>query len=290
LAAADGEALPRWDPGAHIDLILPNGLERQFSLCSSEADGQWRIAVLREDAGRGGSAWLHDQLEMGASLQVRGPRNHFPLTPAPSYLFIAGGIGITPLLSMIASAQRAATPWRLMYLARSTAHMAFLNEIGSPEEVTLVAADRGERLDVDATIAGCPDDTVVYCCGPERLMSAVLVAAHRLGRAEPHVERFAPLPAAPVTTPNVDFEVELQRSAVCYRIGPADSILGVLEANGHDPDSSCREGTCGTCETGVVAGDIDHRDVVLSDEERRVGATMMICVSRCRGGRLVLDL
>lgn len=278
LRAADGGALPGWSPGAHVDLLLPAG-PRQYSLCGEPADvGVWRIGVLREPGGRGGSAHVHDTLHVGASVRVRGPRNLFPLLPAPRYLFIAGGIGITPILPMLAAA---GSDWELVYGGRSRATMAFLDELADPR-VTVAPEDETGLLDLDGLLGVPRPDTLVYCCGPEPLLAAV---EERCPAAR--VERFTPKPVTGVTT---SFEVELARTGVTLTV-PADrSVLDVAEDAGVTVLSSCAEGTCGTCETPVLAGDIDHRDSVLTDEEREEGDCMMICVSRATSPRLVLDL
>ncbi|QRP43646.1 PDR/VanB family oxidoreductase [Amycolatopsis sp. FDAARGOS 1241] len=281
-----GAALPAWAPGAHLDLVLGPDLVRQYSLCGDPADRSvLQVAVLREPAGRGGSAHVHEKLAGGETLRVRGPRNHFALEPAPRYLFVAGGIGITPLVPMIAAAEAAGAEWRLLYGGRTRASMAFAEELRETygDRVELVPQDERGLLDLDAALAAAPD-AAVYCCGPEPLLAAM---EQRCAPGSLHVERFT---AKPDTEPKAAFEVQLAQSGRTLEV-PADrSILSVVEESGVPVLSSCHEGTCGTCETGVLEGTPDHRDAVLTAAEREAGDVMMICVSRCAGARLVLDL
>ncbi|HCA88493.1 MAG TPA: oxidoreductase [Streptomyces sp.] len=288
-----GEPLPCWEPGAHIDLEFDQHLTRQYSLCGDPADRTaWRVAVLREPDGRGGSAHVHDRLAEGDRVRVRGPRNHFPFEPAARHLFIAGGIGITPLLPMAAAAQAAGTDWQLLYGGRSRSSMAFLDELAAyGDRVTVRPQDEYGLLDLDACLGGGPrEDTLVYVCGPEPLLAAVeerCAAGRRAGALR--TERFhARQPEEPVRAGV--FEVVLARSGVTVRVPPDRSVLRAVEEAGVPVLSSCREGTCGTCETDVLEGVPDHRDSLLTAEERAAGDTMMICVSRSCGPRLVLGL
>ena len=286
-----GAALPPWAPGAHIDLELGPGLVRQYSLCGDPADrGTWRIAVLREAAGRGGSAHVHEALHEGAAVAARGPRNHFPLLPADRYLFIAGGIGITPILPMLAAAGQQGRDWALAYGGRSRASMAFGAELSQRygTRVRLCPQDETGLLDLAAILGQPRPGTLVYCCGPAPLLDAVAEHCARWPDGVLHVERFTPL-AAPAG-PERAFEVELARSGLTLAVPPGASILSVAEAAGVPVLSSCTEGTCGTCETAVLAGTPDHRDTVLTTAERAAGDTMMICVSRSVTPALILDL
>ncbi len=237
-----GADLPPWEPGAHIDLLLGPDLVRQYSLCGDPADRTtWRVAVLRELDGRGGSAFVHDAL--GASVQVRGPRNHFALEPAARYVFVAGGIGITPVLPMLRAADAAGADWRLVYGGRTAASMAFTDELPDGR-VELRPQDEHGLLDLDEILSDVDGTTLVYCCGPGPLLDAVEARcpADRL-----RVERFTPREQ---DGPTSSFEVELAQSGRTLTV-PADrSVLDVLEDAGVDILSSCREGTCGTCETG----------------------------------------
>jgi ferredoxin-NADP reductase len=282
-----GRELPGWEPGAHVDLLLGPGLERQFSLCGDPADrSAWRIAVLRETAGRGGSAYVHEQVGEGGKVRVRGPRNHFRLEPAPRYRFVAGGIGVTPLLPMLAAAEAAGADWTLLYGGRTRASMAFTAELARyGDRVTLAPQDETGLLDLAPVLDDLAEGTLVYCCGPGPLLDAV---EERCPAAALRVERFQPKerPAGG----GEEFEVSLARSGLTVTVPAGVSVLDAVRAAGVEVLYSCTEGTCGTCETDVLEGTPDHRDSVLTEEERAAGDTMMICVSRCRGARLVLDL
>lgn len=288
---SDAGPLPAWEPGAHLDLVLGDGLVRQFSLCGDPADRtRYVVAVLREPAGRGGSAFVHEHLDVGDRLTVRGPRNHFRLVDAAQYLFIAGGIGITPLLPMIRRLAASGARWRLVYGGRSRTSMAYLDELTGLPDVSVCPQDECGLLDLESILGPAPDGCVVYCCGPESLLAAV---EQRCAASWPagalHVERFSPRPieaAEPVTA----FDVECAESGVVVHVPADTSILAAVEAAGISVLSSCQEGTCGTCETVILAGEADHRDSVLSPEEQRAGEVMMICCSRARSPRLVLQL
>lgn len=282
-----GEELPAWEPGAHVDVVLGPGLERQYSLCGDPADREvWRIAVLREPAGRGGSAHVHEQLGQGDKVRVRGPRNHFALKPAPRYRFVAGGIGITPILPMLAEAEARGAEWTLLYGGRTRNSIAFTEELGRyGDRVTVAPQDETGLLDLASVLDDLPEGTLVYCCGPGPLLDAVEA---RCPAGVLHLERFTPKEQE--TGANTEFEVELAQSGRTVTV-PADvSVLDAVRGAGVEVLFSCTEGTCGTCETDVLEGDPDHRDSVLTAEEQQAGETMMICVSRCRGKRLVLDL
>ncbi|WP_196148688.1 PDR/VanB family oxidoreductase [Nocardia bovistercoris] len=293
LQALDTESLPGWDAGSHIDVVVGDGTTRQYSLCGDPTrHDSWRIAVLREESGRGGSRWVHDTVREGDSLRVRGPRNHFRLEPAPRYLFIGGGIGVTPLLPMIAAAEAAGAEWRLAYGGRSSSSMAFLTELECfGERVVFYPHNETGKLDLDRLLATPSRDTLVYCCGPEALLEAVEQKTGHWPAGSLHVERFsARSDTAVAVESDHAFEVELSRSGTVVQV-PADrTVLSVLEEVDADVVSSCAEGTCGSCETIVLAGRPDHRDSVLTDAERAAGDRMMVCVSRCLGSRLVLDL
>ncbi|MCQ4214301.1 PDR/VanB family oxidoreductase [Streptomyces longispororuber] len=280
LRRPDGAPLPGWEPGAHIDLVLGEGLERQYSLCGGDGRS-WRIAVLREAAGRGGSDRVHGELAPGSRVRARGPRNHFRLEPAPAYRFVAGGIGITPILPMLA----AAGEWSLFYGGRSRSSMAFTDEVTTRHPADRVHLCEGP-LDLAAQLAGLRPGELVYACGPESLLAAVeeLVPAAAL-----RTERFTPAAADPGGDDEA-FEVELARSGRTLTVPAGRSVLGTLQDAGVEVLYSCAEGTCGTCETEVLAGEVDHRDSVLTAQERDRNDTMMVCVSRAKGGRLTLDL
>jgi ferredoxin-NADP reductase len=233
---------------------------------------------------------LHDVIAEGEEMVVRGPRNNFPLAHADSYIFIAGGIGITPLLPMISEAERKGLPWKLHYAGKSKSSMAFLAELDRfGNRVALWPKDENKRMDL-SQILGLPQQaTLVYCCGPESLLDGIAEAMKHWPEESLRVERFTPKQLGePVRT--TTFEVELARSQKVITVSPEQSILEAVNAEGVDVLSSCKQGTCGSCETRVIAGTPDHRDSVLSEKAQSVGDTMMICVSRSCGDRLTLDL
>jgi ferredoxin-NADP reductase len=290
LRPLDGPA-PAWGPGAHIDLHLPGSLVRQYSLCGEPSDrDSLRIAVLRERDGRGGSVHLHDRAAVGDVFEVGGPRNNFRLVDAPRYLFIAGGIGITALMPMLEHVRACGLEWDLHYLGRSQSTMAYLNALPlSDPRVTVVAADAARnRWNPGAVLTDVRPGTAIYCCGPERLLNAVEAAAAHWPSGSLHVERFKPRPSEG-PQPRA-FDVELRRSGRVLHVPAEVSVLDVVEEAGILVPSSCREGTCGTCEVMVLEGDPEHRDSVLSAEERAVGDCLMVCVSRASTDRLVIDL
>ncbi|MFJ8813955.1 PDR/VanB family oxidoreductase [Amycolatopsis thermoflava] len=290
LSRPDGGRLPDWTPGAHIDLVLPNGLTRQYSLCGDRWDAHsYRIGVLREPAGRGGSAYVHDRLRPGDRVGVGGPRNNFPLVPSGRYLFVAGGIGITPLLPMIHQADLLGTDWTLLYGGRRRASMAFTDELAAyGDRVHLVPEDEHGLLDLASWLGTPRPGTKVYCCGPAPLLAAVESACRDWPPFSLHVERFTAREQAPAR--DEPFEVELRRTGATVTVTPGISVLEAVRGAGVDVLSSCRQGTCGTCETGVLAGVPDHRDSILADHERAAGEVMFVCVSRSCTDRLVLDL
>ncbi|MFD5750894.1 PDR/VanB family oxidoreductase [Streptomyces sp. NPDC127033] len=295
LRHSGGEPLPQWRPGAHIDLLLDNGQVRTYSLCGDPGDrSSWRIGVLRVPDGRGGSAYVHGTLHAGAPVRVRGPRNNFALRAAGRYLFVAGGIGITPLLPMIAAAEAAGAQWRLLYGGRTLSSMAFLDELaGYGDAVTVRPQDRHGLLDLDGLLGEPDTDTLVYCCGPEPLLAAVEERCRAWPPGALRVERFRakePEGRGEAAAGGDAFEVVLSRSGHTLHVAPGKSVLETVREAGVSALSSCAEGICGTCETEVLEGEPDHRDSVLGAEERESGETMMICVSRSRGPRLVLDL
>ncbi|GLW54387.1 ferredoxin [Kitasatospora phosalacinea] len=292
LARPDGGSLPAWTPGAHLDLLLGDGLERQYSLCGDPADAAaWTVAVRREPGGRGGSAHVHDALHEGAAVRARGPRNHFALLPAPRYLFVAGGIGITPLVPMLAAAEAAGADWNLLYVGRSRATMAFAGHLADRygPRVLLRPRDETARPDLAAHLDALDGRAEVYCCGPLPLLEAVERHRAQAGRPPAHVERFRPREPAGAG-PERAFTLVLARSGLTLTV-PADaSVLDTVRGAGVDVLYSCGQGTCGTCETDVLDGHPEHRDSLLTEAERAESASMMVCVSRCLGERLVLDL
>lgn len=295
LASPDGADLPEWGPGAHIDLAMPEGLTRQYSLCGSTASrSEWRIGVLLDPQSRGGSRFVHEELRLGSSVRVRGPRNAFSLLGSPRYQFIAGGIGITPILTMIEAAEARGADWQLLYGGRSRASMAFLDALESfGDRVTISPRDEREgRLDLDSVLSEPREDTLVHCCGPEGLLlDAVQGACQSWPEGSLHIERFSPKAIEePAPGALETFDVECQRSGVTVTVPAGRSIYEVVEEAGIDVLGSCMEGVCGTCECDVIEGEPDHRDSVLSETERARGDMVMICVSRARSERLVLDI
>lgn len=293
LGDPEGAVLPSWTPGAHVDLVMGDSLVRQYSLCGSTSDRDtWKVGVLLDPESRGGSRYVHESLDSGATIRVRGPRNHFPLVSAPRYRLIAGGIGITPLLPMIEAAAARGADWHLLYGGRSRQSMAFLDVLAEhPDRVTVSPRDeRDGPLDLPSVLAEPRDDTLVYCCGPEGLLTAVEQACSGWPEGSLHVERFAAKEVEAGADALESFEVECQRSGVSVSVPAGRSIYDVVEEAGIDVLGSCMEGVCGTCECDVIEGEPDHLDSVLSDAEKARNDVILICVSRSRSERLVLDL
>jgi ferredoxin-NADP reductase len=283
--------LPDWTPGAHVDLMLPGGFTRQYSLCGDRWDPHsYRVGVLRERDGRGGSAYVHDELTEGTPVAIGGPRNNFPLAPSPRYLFIAGGIGITPLLPMVYQAELLGADWHLLYGGRTRSSMAFTGELGRyGAKVTLVPQDEFGLLDLPEWLPEALPDTKVYCCGPAPLLEAVEARCASWPDGLLRTERFVPKVQGPPARTE-SFDVELARSGRSVTVEPSQSVLEAVGDAGVNVLSSCRQGICGTCETAVLTGEPDHRDSILDDSERAAGDSMFICVSRSCTDRLVLDL
>jgi ferredoxin-NADP reductase len=292
LVATGGGALPPWAPGAHIDLLLDDGLIRQYSLCGDPADRSvWRVGVLLDPAGRGGSGWVHRHLVEDVEVAALGPRNHFPLLEAGAYVFVAGGIGVTPILPMVRAASRAGAPWEMHYGGRCRTSLAFVDELATLPggQLTLYPQDEVGLIDVAGVLGRPRPETLVYCCGPGALLDAVERQCATWATGTLHLERFAPADPSGTTVPSA-FTVELARTGRTLDV-PADrSLLDAVTDAGIPVLSSCHEGTCGTCETAVLAGVVDHRDSVLTPGERAANDTMLICVSRAAGPGLVLDL
>jgi ferredoxin-NADP reductase len=293
LADPTGAKLPAWTPGAHIDVLLDDTVVRQYSLCGSPGDQHsWRIGVLLDPGGRGGSRRVHEMMNVGDAVAIRGPRNHFPLLAADRYVFIAGGIGITPILPMLEAATDAGADWQLYYGGRSRESMAFIGELAQyGDRVTLWPEDARGLLPLDEVLASPSEGVLIYCCGPEGLLTATERQCAAWPPGALHVERFAakPQPEAAAGGDSA-FEVSCRRSGVTVTVPPGKSIIEVLEENGVSVLSSCLEGVCGTCETAVLSGTPDHRDSLLTLEEREANEYMMICVGRALSDRLELDL
>lgn len=288
LVPADGRPLPRWQPGAHLDVVLPSGRVRQYSLSGDLADrDSYRIGVRRIDDGNGGSREVHDVLREGSRITARGPRNAFPFITTDKYLFIAGGIGITPILPMIRTAAARGADWKFVYTGRSRESMPFLDDIAQldPDRVWIrpdtefgVPASGAELLEF------APAGATVYCCGPNPMITGIRIDAAGNDVDAVHWERFS----EPPIVDGKPFEVELARSGRVLDV-PADrSTLAIIRESVPDVAYSCSQGFCGTCKLRVLSGQVDHRDHVLTEDERT--DHMMICVSRADQGRIVVDL
>jgi ferredoxin-NADP reductase len=281
--------LPGWTPGAHIEVDLGPDLCRSYSLCGRTDDATtYRLGVLHAPASRGGSAHIHDTLSVGDTVTVVGPRNHFELVSSPRYLFIAGGIGITPILPMIAAAEAAGAEWELLYGGRTRASMGFLDELAAfGDRVTVQPQDESGLLDLAGALGVAQPETLVYACGPTPLLDAIEASCAHWPDGALHIERFT---AAPTDRDDdVAFEAVFARSGVTATVEAGVSILDVAADNGVFILRSCSEGVCGTCETELLEGDPDHRDTVLTPADREAGC-FMPCVSRALSSRLVLDL
>nr|WP_202797686.1 MULTISPECIES: PDR/VanB family oxidoreductase [Protofrankia] len=288
LAAPDGAALPAWWPGAHLELHLPSGRRRRYSLCGDPADrGTYQIAVRRLDTGGGGSVEVHDALPAGSRLTVGRPRNAFPFAAEPRVLFIAGGIGITPILPMVREAARRGLDWRLVYSGRTRTSLPFTDELRRFHgRVEILSDEEHGRPDATSLLRRAPAGAAVYACGPPPVLDGIQAAFDASPASGLHVERFA---SAPIRDGR-PFELRLARSGRVLPV-PADrSVLDVLAEAVPTAAYSCRRGFCGICRQRVLAGAVEHRDHRLTDTERADGA-MLVCVSRARAGeRLVLDL
>lgn len=296
LAAPDGRALPRWSAGSHIDVECGNsGISRQYSLCGNPDDlGVFEIAVLREAQSRGGSAWIHGNLRVGDRVKVRGPRNHFRLDETcRKAIFIAGGIGVTPISAMARRAKALGIDYVIHYCGRSRTAMALLDELAALHGARLQAhvRDEGQRADF-AQILGTPDgDTQIYACGPARMIDALQACCAHWPEDSLRVEHFSSTLGALDPDREQPFTVELKDSGLTLDVPATQTLLQALRCANIDVQSDCEEGLCGSCEVRVLAGDVDHRDVVLTRAERDANDRMMSCCSRAmRGGKIVLAL
>lgn len=291
LERANGRRLPDWAPGAHIDVVLPSGKIRQYSLCGDRwAPNQYRIAVQRDDAGTGGSLEIHEEIHLGETVSFGGPRNNFHLAPAQNYRFIAGGIGITAVLPMIEQAEKLNLEWQLLYLGRTAERMAYQNLAQQyPGQVTMhTSIDQG-RASIRQWLGELPEDTMVYACGPEAMLEALPEECPELPEQFLRTERFTNT-LAEATVSSEPYEIVLSRSGKVINAPGTAPVTDVLARAGVDVITSCAKGVCGTCEVDVVEGEIDHRDAILDDDERAANTCMFPCVSRALSKRLVLDL
>ncbi|WP_457419406.1 PDR/VanB family oxidoreductase [Roseateles sp. P5_E7] len=294
LVSADGGALPGFTAGAHLDVHLPGGIVRQYSLCNAPAEThRYRLGVLLEAQSRGGSQAVHELLVTGQTLQVSAPKNHFPLaTQARRSLLIAGGIGVTPILAMAQQLARAGSEFEFHYAARSAERLAFRSEIEASDWAAAAHFHVGHgQLDVAQLLAAQGEGVHVYTCGPKRLIDAVAEAAKRLGWASErvHHEFFAGA-EAPAVGGNSAFEIELAGSGRVIPVAADQTVAQALVAAGVPLLTSCEQGVCGTCLTRVLAGVPEHRDLYLTPEEQAANDQFTPCCSRSRSGRLVLDL
>jgi tetrachlorobenzoquinone reductase len=292
LARPDGGTLPAYEPGAHIDLHLPNGLIRQYSLINPERDPKsYTLGIKRDPASRGGSRYIHDDLRVGRTLKISSPRNNFALKEDAAHVVLfAGGIGITPIWCMVQRLAALGRPWTLHYAARSRSDMAFLGalETMAPAQFHFDDESAGIFLDVAALVAQAPKDAHLYCCGPTPMLSAFEAATKDRPREQVHIEYFTPKVLA--DDKKGGFVVELAKSGQEFVIPDGQSILQVLLDAGVDVDYSCELGICGACEQRVISGEPVHRDSILSEEEQASNTKVMICCAGCKSERLVLDL
>ncbi|NBX22693.1 MAG: oxidoreductase [Microbacteriaceae bacterium] len=291
LTSTDDFPLSNWEPGAHIEVVLPSGLIRHYSLCGDPADESYKIAVLREADSRGGSHELHDAVSVGTRLVVRGPRNHFPLQRAAHTVFIAGGIGITPLLPMMRALTNEGRSWELHYGGKSLASLAYLDALDLMEghPVNVYVKDETRRIPVADVLEKIDTSAIVYVCGPDSMISDVENEGARRG-LEVRLERFGPTGAEIDHSGDTAFEVVLNRSGSTLTVTPDQRLIDVVRTVVPSVPFSCEEGYCGSCETTVLEGEPEHRDSILSPEERASNECMMICVGRSRSSRLVLDI
>ncbi|MBT2523701.1 PDR/VanB family oxidoreductase [Arthrobacter sp. ISL-28] len=296
LVAEEGGELPAWAPGAHLDLLLPSGTVRNYSLYGDPADRtSYRIAVRRQQEGRGGSEEIHTTALVGQTLRILAVRNQFQLRAASEYLFIAGGIGITPLLPMIREMSGSNSVWSAIYTGRRIATMAFREELQAIPggQVEIIDSTESSRVDLKARIDGLPPGALVYCCGPAQLIDAVVSACESApSPVDYEIERFSVDAASRIETHQQGdrvIQVELALSGQTITVPPDQTILGAMVAAGVAADYFCEEGYCGTCETKVLAGIPDHRDSVLSKKERESGKTILPCVSRSCTPKIVLE-
>jgi vanillate monooxygenase ferredoxin subunit len=299
LVSLDGGKLPAFEAGAHIDVHVPGGLVRQYSLCNPPSERhRYQIAVLRDDASRGGSAGMHDAVHEGDQIQISAPRNHFALAPGRvRHLLFAGGIGLTPLLCMAEQLSREGAAFSLHYCARSSARAAFVERITGSRWAHSARchfddADQAQRIDLDALLADPQPDLHLYVCGPQGFMSAVLDKARSLGWPADrlHYEYFAAAPASAANNDEASFDIRLARSGRVVPVSATQTVMQALVAAGVDVPVSCEQGICGTCLTRVLDGEPDHRDLFLSPDEQARNDRFLPCCSRAKSRMLVLDL
>lgn len=287
----DRQPLPPYEPGAHVDMHLPNGLVRNYSMIVARPDpSTYTFGIKRDPASRGGSRYIHDELRVGKTLKISSPSNNFPLREDAAHtLLFAGGIGITPIWCMVQRLVELGRSWQLYYASRSRDDMAFLDALAELAYASFHFDDEsaGQFLDIAAILAAAPQDAHLYCCGPTPMMNAFETATANWPRPQVHVEYFTP---RAVPAKKGGFTVELARSGLEFFIPEGQSILQVLLDEGIDVDYSCELGICGACEQRVISGIPEHRDAILSEEEQAENKRVMICCAGCKSERLVLDL
>ena len=284
-ADVDGAPLPPWRPGAHLDIHLPSGRVRQYSLCGDPAcRDTYRIAVRRIPDGGGGSAEVHDALAVGSAVTTSGPRNAFPLTvpgygsPRRRVRFVAAGIGITPILPMLRHVERLGVRWSMVYAGRSRDSMPFLDELAEFGDRIEILTDDVHGIPTPADLLGdCLDGTTVYACGPAPMLTAIRAQLADRDDVELHFERFA----APPVIDGAAFDVRVASTGATVQVGAEETLLSALQRADVWPPYSCRQGFCGTCRTRVLDGRVDHRDTLLTDPERAEGM-MLVCISRAQ--------
>lgn len=292
--SASDAPLPPFTAGAHIDLHLPQDMVRSYSLVNAPSDaGRYVVAVQRDSEGRGGSAWMHSAPRVGDLMRATPPRNDFALVEdAPLSVFIAGGIGITPVMSMLRRLEALGRPWRVHYASRSPQETAYADALRAMEgegcEVDFCfGSSRIDRLDIAAIVRDAAPACHLYCCGPARMIDAFITACAGRPAGTVHFERFA---AASEAATEGGYDVVLERSGMRLAVAPGKTILDTLLDHSIDVPYACTAGVCGTCRTKVLSGEPDHRDDFLSAQERASNDSIMICCSGARSGTLVLDL
>jgi ferredoxin-NADP reductase len=287
----DGKPLPAYEPGAPVDMHLPNGLLRNYSLIVAKPDPSiYTFGIKRDPASRGGSRFIHEAMLVGATLKISEPRNNFRLREDAAHtILLAGGIGITPIWCMVQRLESLGKSWKLYYSCRSRADMAFLQalEAMAPAHLHFDDESSGKFLDIAAIVAEAPKDAHIYCCGPAPMMQAFETASANWPREQAHVEYFVPRQQP---GKKGGFTVELARSGASYFIPEGETILNVLLDAGVDVDYSCELGICGACEQRVISGTPEHRDSILSEEEQAENKRVMICCAGCKTEKLVLDM
>lgn len=293
LRLPNGEALPAFTPGAHIDVHLGVGLTRSYSLLSCSSDRyRYEIAVDRAEQSRGGSRWMHENVSVGTTLTISQPRNLFPLEDSAAHsVLIAGGIGITPLLAMARHLERHQRSWELYYCVRDPARAAFLTELLRPHshgKVVMHFSDLEGLPNLSRMVSSRPPNTHFYCCGPTPMLDAFLTVTKQHPPEVVHIERFAGSEAA--TGASFEFDLILAGRQRTLRVRKGESILDTLLKEGVDVPNSCREGVCGSCEVQLLAGRADHRDLILTDAEKAANKSIFVCCSSSLSPSLTLDL